>query len=529
MVCEGQVADIRDPHPDKGGAQALPLQPDLTAHFIRTILQREPWRSATPSQGVRIVGAHFHEPIDLAQAEIEHQLALTDTQFDAVVNLSGAQLSRGLSLDRSRLTQLTLDDAKVGGDVSMIDMRVMAGGIVEMDSVEVGHSLLMNGARLPMVVHLRGAKIGARMYLDDATIARVDVGVDAGVDMDSIVIAGHLTLRRSQIDWLWLASGKIGGSLVLDEAKLGERDAPNYSLDAKGLEVGSDLTMLTTIFVDANLRDARIHGDMNLAGAKQHDKERDNRASLVFDLTGATIDGALILGTQWYGPVQWRPGAHVSLRNTTVRDVEDGLNDCGVEPHRSDIVCSPGAWPDKLDLAAFDYQRLGSSDLSSRSDMASRPVEWWIDWLGREEFSPQPYEKLATVLRGHGVPDIADDILFAKMQRERAAAPLGRRIWLTLHWVLIGYGYHPFRALWWALGLVFVGVAVLRLSGEGKRTSMPYGLTYSVDMLLPIIRLREKNYEAELKGYARYYFYVHKIMGYVLASFLIAGLSGLTK
>ena len=49
-------------------------------------------------------------------------------------------------------------------------------------------------------------------------------------------------------------------------------------------------------------------------------------------------------------------------------------------------------------------------------------------------------------------------------------------------------------------------------------------------MLLPIIQLRKKNYEIELHGrWRRYYFYVHKIMGYVLASFLIAGLAGLTK
>jgi hypothetical protein len=32
-----------------------------------------------------------------------------------------------------------------------------------------------------------------------------------------------------------------------------------------------------------------------------------------------------------------------------------------------------------------------------------------------------------------------------------------------------------------------------------------------------------------LHGFAKYYFYFQKLMGWVLASFLIAGLSGLTK
>ncbi len=58
---------------------------------------------------------------------------------------------------------------------------------------------------------------------------------------------------------------------------------------------------------------------------------------------------------------------------------------------------------------------------------------------------------------------------------------------------------------------------------------MRLGFFYSLDMLLPIIQLRRRHYEVDLRGIVRYYFYFHQIMGYVLASFLIAGLSGLAK
>jgi hypothetical protein len=77
--------------------------------------------------------------------------------------------------------------------------------------------------------------------------------------------------------------------------------------------------------------------------------------------------------------------------------------------------------------------------------------------------------------------------------------------------------------------LLAAGVATLRLSGDGPRNGMPYGVAYSFDMLLPIIKLREEHYKMDLSGWPRYYFYGHKIAGYVLASFLIAGISGLTK
>jgi hypothetical protein len=157
----------------------------------------------------------------------------------------------------------------------------------------------------------------------------LDDAMTGGVDMDSIVIGQYMSItKHAHVNWLWLGSGKIGGLLRLDEAEFGQRDAPYHSFDAPGLEVSGSLTMLMTIFVDANMRDAKIGGDLSLAGAKQHDKRltqdrtQNELTPLPVDLTGASIGHALILGNRWYGPVQWRPNAHVSLRNATVREVE---------------------------------------------------------------------------------------------------------------------------------------------------------------------------------------------------------------
>ena len=58
---------------------------------------------------------------------------------------------------------------------------------------------------------------------------------------------------------------------------------------------------------------------------------------------------------------------------------------------------------------------------------------------------------------------------------------------------------------------------------------MPFGLFYSFDLLLPIIRLREMHYDIDLKGNARYYFYFHKLAGWALGASLVAALSGLVK
>ena len=89
--------------------------------------------------------------------------------------------------------------------------------------------------------------------------------------------------------------------------------------------------------------------------------------------------------------------------------------------------------------------------------------------------------------------------------RPRAGTQRGdrrNRAWLTtLKW-LIGYGYYPYYAMGWAIGLVIVGALVLRVSGEGP----PDIVSYSFDMLLPIIKLRESHFQIDLKTWARYFF-----------------------
>jgi len=191
-------------------------------------------------------------------------------------------------------------------------------------------------------------------------------------------------------------------------------------------------------------------------------------------------------------------------------------------------------WPDKLDLNGFTYRSLGGFSASEKDLMIYRPVEWFEGWLGKQPvYTPGPYQQLAAVLREQGQPDTADEILYAGKEEERAQSTSMGYIEATANKWFIGYGYHKFWSMYWAFGFLIAGTVLLWLSGEGRRVSrhysLPYGIFYSFDLLLPIIRLREKHYQIDLRGWVRYYFYFHKIMGYVLGGFLIAGISGLVK
>jgi len=235
------------------------------------------------------------------------------------------------------------------------------------------------------------------------------------------------------------------------------------------------------------------------------------------DLTGATIAGVLLLGSEDRedSSVMWAPEGRFTLINATVQAIGD----------------HPKAWPPKgrLDLQGFTYSRLGAGP----KDPAARNVTWFTDWLQRDgNTSPQPYKQLADVLRGSGYLEKANDVLYAGKERERAAARGIHRVVLEGLKYTIGYGLGAeryARTLIWVGGFVLLGVAILRVTGEGQRNAMPYGVVYSFDMLIPVIKLRDAHYHIELFGPARYYFYLHKLAGYLLASFLVAGFSGLTK
>ena len=53
----------------------------------------------------------------------------------------------------------------------------------------------------------------------------------------------------------------------------------------------------------------------------------------------------------------------------------------------------------------------------------------------------------------------------------------------------------------------------------------------SLDLLLPFIDLLDNKFYKDIlfEGWQWFYFHFHKIMGFILGSFVLAGLSGITK
>ncbi len=475
-ICSGSVADLRafGGTDDPREAKDWPPQRELSKRFIETISLSDPYRSNIPRQGIKIIGARFRETVDLSHAKLDRDLWLTNSSFE------GTSAAEALNL--------------VGAEIA-------------------GH------------LNLAGSTALNRINMDSLHAGALSMGGGPG--------AGNQWIR-SRWDSIWLATARIDSQLDVSDSTV------DREFQMTNLEVGKNLNMFSSTLTQVVLASATIHGTLAIQGPRRREDPlaqkyrcgsnttpRPNPHSQSVDLTGATV-GTLSLGSLCYGPVDapenWGAGSVLILTSASVHNLQDGL--C----RNGGADCTEDTWPDHLKLTGFTYQELESFDTGVEIDMATRPAQWWEKWLKKQEgYSPQSYEYLAATLSKLGHKDTAKHILYAGKEREREVAPFPEKIELWLQRVFIGYGYRVYYSLFWVTGFIMVGATILRLSHQGRDNKMPYGIAFSFDMLLPVVKLREYHYKIDLKGWVRYYFYFHKLMGYILASFLIAGLSGLTK
>ncbi|WP_144109682.1 hypothetical protein [Paraburkholderia sp. BCC1886] len=520
-LCTGQVADLQTLD-EPGG-----MQTSLSAGFIEKLMVDPRLRGAIEYRGVDIHGARISAVVDLDNAHVTLPLTLSHCRFDqglrlahavvdAQVLLDGSQFDDGIDMGGIKTSaSLVLDGVTVAHDVNLVD-------------ADIGGQLSLNAVDIKGVFKAGSANVTKGFYATGATFSEVR--------LTSLKIGDELNIRKTTITGPFaFDSAEVGQSAHVDQNTVFKKDATFSStrvlgqldmstaqfdgtLRMENLAVGRSLIMRgTSIGTRASMTYLSVGGNLELSGGGSF---------ATLDLTGARIGQGLRLGSASRPPPHWQAGAQLILRNASARDIQD-LMTCQDKVHQKGCV---DGWAPQLDLVGFTYENPSALDIDAQSDMAVRTWQWWVGWLDRQSvFQPQTYAQAARMLDKINQGDKAIDILYAGKTHERRAAAGLQRILLTLHWMFVGYGFRTSYALWWSIGFVVLGVLVLKVSGERKRSGELLGFAFSADMLLPIIRLREAHYDIDLHGWARYYFYFHKVMGYVLASFLIAGLAGLVS
>jgi hypothetical protein len=169
-------------------------------------------------------------------------------------------------------------------------------------------------------------------------------------------------------------------------------------------------------------------------------------------------------------------------------------------------------------------------------------MRWWDSWARLDsDYSPAPYNQLATALTSAGDRDAANDIRYYGRVRERETEKGLAYIWSGFLQYVAGFGIgtYTFRVLYWVFGISLLGALYLRTKVQGVRDEN-HGLIWcfgaSLSRLLPVIEINEdfKQFfkdptRATLTNWQSFIFSAMGIVGWVLGAILIAAVSGLTQ
>ena len=163
---------------------------------------------------------------------------------------------------------------------------------------------------------------------------------------------------------------------------------------------------------------------------------------------------------------------------------------------------------------------------------------------------------MAKVLKEGGYESDAKEILIAKEKAKSKEMKCYRRLPHALYGLFVGYGYRPWRALWFGLIIIVVG-GFLFNAGFQSASMTPvkisdnspefHAFVYSLDVFLPVIDLHQANYwlpdstkdfklnisEKISKNFSGkilwYYVWFEIVAGWVLATLLVGSLTGLIR
>jgi hypothetical protein len=463
------------------------------------------------AQDVFLDHSLFLDEVAIQGSSVAGQLTTSGSTFSGGFDVDGIDVAQDIHFDEQTtfLGRVLARGAKVTGDLNA--PRAAFASTVTLDGTSVGQNVSFADAWFGASSSMHGATIGGQLTLDRATFTR-------RLDLGAIKVTRGIVLRHKATfhDEVLLRGASVDGTIDAEGAIF------RGPLDMERLKTGGSLL----------LRGAQIRGAVNgffaSIGASVDVSDSDVHRDV--DLSGTNVAADLRLGSDKHKPTRWAPTARLIVRNAHVGAIQDGLDERGAQG---------AGWPPALELEGFRYDHLGGLQGEGASNMGNRPAAWFVQWVERHTSeSPQPYQYLASVLREAGRLQPADRVLYAARERERRAAWNARKpfAWVgrSLLKVTIGYGLGAgyFLALVWALGFVVVGTIVLTHDPDLQKNGLAWCIGASLDAILPVIELNKKHGEvidAALRGWQLWYFYLHRVAGFVLGSFVVAGLSGLTQ
>jgi hypothetical protein len=454
---------------------------------------------------VRLMGAHVGGHLDLSGAQISNtgdgEAAGPALVADSLLVDGEVFLIEGFEASGAgKLGTVRLPGAHIGGQMNALGAEIRntgdgeaAGPALYADRLVVDGNLVLtagfeaSGAGKDGTVRLPGAHIGGQLIASGAQISNTGDGEAAGpalianilvVDGSLLLTAGFTASGAGEDGTIRLAGAHIGGQMNASGAQIsntGDGEAAGPAMDARDLVVDSGL-FLTEGFTasgagkDGTIRlpGAHIGAQLDLFGAEISNTGSGEHARPALNGEGMTVGGSLLLDT-----ASVTAEAPVTALNLSGCQVGGGLTLSPTRFSATNLV--------NFDGLTFTHTPPGS------------PAEW-ITILrdATPYYAAQPYQHLAARYVAEGHTGYQRDVMVAQQddRRDRVLRDgLGDahgRAWWRLRtrlvglwfsrWV-VGYGYRPWRAAWWLLGIIAaatvlsVGAAHTHAGGTGQHVA----------------------------------------------------------
>jgi len=456
----------------------------LSARFLVNVITKKRLGDQVSFAGVRIIGARIVGDFDIQNAKLE----------------------RAIFIAGSRIENVKLESVQTNSDFELIRSRV--SGIFVAKQFHGELSLNLRGTEFQREVNLENAKVDVNLDMDDTVF-------DREVKADQMQVGSSFLMNNAKFKKeLILPKVRVNGQVAAAKAEFGGR------LDAQSLQVGTSAYMPSIASEsEVNLVFASIGTNLDLRNAKL--------AHL--NLSGATISGDLRLAVQSYRNLVWctrgRGTRGLYLRNTRIGNLMDAED----------------VWPEKgdLHLDGFALSRFGGFGENEDSGAFKRGVKWWDDWARRDpNYSPSPYQQLAAAFAASGHVEMADQLRYARYEREQENLGFMAWIWSwPLKWIA-GFGIYPHRVLYWIAVISLGGAAYLWAYSKGVRDA-GHGVIWcfgaSLSKLLPVIDINKEFKDffddptrEKLTEFQTFVFSLIGLLGWFLAAILVAAVSGIT-
>ncbi|AWZ06480.1 MULTISPECIES: oxidoreductase [unclassified Streptomyces] len=455
---------------------------------------------------------------------------------------------------------------------------------LKLRGVRITGRLDLSGGTVAPYVELQSCRFDGEVQLSETrfgTLRLVNCAIPR-LDAARLHTEGDLHLRRCRVArGIRLTDAQIGTDLLISEAVV-QRDSKGRALAADGMSVAQDFQgELLETYGEVSLRGAKVGVSMNLRGARL--RNPDGRRALnapqltverTLYLTSIALDyarGDSDSSTPPYGfgrtPARGLRAQHFECRGglrlddgrfgdavdfygarfTLTDDQEVSLRRIhtpelrfvGERPELGRVVLSGArvvklvdastSWPGpgRVSMEGFGYESL--------APRGHFPLARRLEWVeaATPEYSPEPYERLAAVLRASGEDADAREVLLAKQRRRRTTLPPALRAWGYLQDWTVVYGYRPGRAALWMAVLWAAGAVVFHLHGQPaaiKADEHPAwnASLYALDLLLPVIDLGQQDQWNQTGGW-QWGAAALVIVGWILATTVAAGASRLLR